>query len=43
MTFLLNYRIPAKHVIIRQGQYAESFYFIINGHGILVLFQFNLK
>lgn len=34
-------KIPAKHVIIRQGQYAESFYFIINGHAKVQVLEEN--
>ena len=31
-----NFSIPPKRIIIRQGHFAENFYFILSGHGKLL-------
>ena len=36
---LIIIRINAKRVIIRQGQIADSFYFVITGHAIVTVME----
>lgn len=33
------WRVPAKRVIIRQGQIADSFYFIISGQAMVTILE----
>ena len=37
MSFIFHFSVPPKRVIIRQGHYAENFYFILAGQGMLIL------
>jgi CRP-like cAMP-binding protein len=40
IALIINFiRINAKRVIIRQGQIADSFYFVITGHAIVTVME----